>query len=517
MTNTELTIINESGYLLPLAELPKEMVERAQKDHLIRIYQEKKCKKCPYLEDRHSENCDNCEGFIGARQTVKKVVYRGKDYLSIPRGRRSYMERMLDRLPHESARIKSAFKEQPMSRRIKMTSEQPMRDYQIEAVEIAFKKRRGIIKSPPRSGKTVMGTALICKIGQKAMILAHQREWLVQFRETFLGSRTQQGFTNALPTQIGFARKLEDFDKFDVVLCTFSQFFSDNGKAILEKIRDRFPVVVVDECHGVPALATSRVMGKLAPKWCIGLSGTPARKIEIEMSIAHHLIGPVIFESKVEKLRPRVALLRTPGKFEIDNKAGKAGLPRLQGQLESNKPRRAAIIKHSIAMAKKGHLVMIPLTRVRSILEWTRIINEQMETTAYAVPFFGGIRKDLREKVMDRLRRFKSRIVVGNISMLSVGLNIPRASYLMETGISSNIPKAEQRFARVLTPMDGKPTPTICFTLDDCDFMRKCRRNEFYNALVPRYNPMINLEDRQALNDWFSSSGQSTVPIWKDV
>jgi hypothetical protein len=76
-----LEIINEAGFLIPLKELDKERVERAQANHLIRIYQENQCKKCPYLEDRHSENCQNCQAFLGARQTCKKVVYKGEDYL----------------------------------------------------------------------------------------------------------------------------------------------------------------------------------------------------------------------------------------------------------------------------------------------------------------------------------------------------------------------------------------------------------------------------------------------------
>lgn len=512
-----LEIINEAGFLIPLKELDKERVERAQANHLIRIYQENQCKKCPYLEDRHSENCQNCQAFLGARQTCKKVVYKGEDYLSIPRGRRDYIEKLVQVLPHDEVRIKSGFKNLPMSRPIRLLKTTKLRDYQVEAVETAFKKKRGIIMSPPRSGKTLMGAALIAKIGQKALIIAHQREWLIQFQETFLGSPTQDGFTNARPSQIGFARKLEDFDKYDVCLCTFSQFFSEKGKSILQSIRDKFAIVLIDEVHGTPALATSRCLSQFAAKWVIGLSGTPERKVAVEMDVAFHLVGPVIYKSNIAKVRPRVELLHTPGEFQIDNRAGKGALTSLQNKLETNKPRRRVIIDHAIRMAKRGHLVMIPLTRVRSILEWTRIINEKMESPAFAVPFYGGIAKDTRVKIMERLRRFKSRIVIGNISMLSVGLNIPRASYLMEVGVTSNLPKAQQRFARVLTPMEDKPDPVICFTLDNCDFMRKCRRNEYYNALIKHFNPIVKPEDSRALADWFAGNGKDSTPFWKDV
>lgn len=276
-------------------------------------------------------------------------------------------------------------------------------------------------------------------------------------------------------------------------------------------------LALVHNCHGVPALATSRVLGAFNAKWVIGLTGTPARKIDIEIQIAHHLIGDVIFKSSVDRMRPKVQLLHTPGEFQINNKAGRAALTNLQSKLEGDRPRRKVIIDYALKLVRQGHLVMIPLTRVRSILEWTRIINEETERPGFAIPFYGGMPKDMRVKAMDRLRNYKSKIVVGNISMLSVGLNIPRASALIECGISSNLPKAEQRFARPLTPMEGKPDPVIVFTLDNCDFMRRCRRNEFYNALVPKYDPVILPEDRQTLNNWFSNEGGSGTPFWKDV
>ena len=161
--------------------------------------------------------------------------------------------------------------------------------------------------------------------------------------------------------------------------------------------------------------------------------------------------------------------------------------------------------------------MMIPLTRVNAILEWTRLINEMTETKAFAVPFYGGVPKDVRVSVMDRLRRYKSRIVVGNIAMLSTGLNIPRASCLFEVAISSNLPNAKQRFARILTPMEGKPDPVIVFTLDECDFMKTCRRNEFWNALVPYYNPKVPSDIKSRLNDYFSNKGGGRAGMFKEI
>jgi superfamily II DNA or RNA helicase len=516
---SELKIISEAGFLFPLADISKSTVDLATKRFHHRFYNENQCKKCPYLEERHSENCDRCPGYVGARITAKKVTYKGKEHLSIPRGHRKIAIRLAELDPKvTSIRLVSGHKpNQTMKQPISLLPHMKMRDYQEEAIEACFKHRRGIIKSPPRSGKTPLGTTFAIRTGMKTIIIASQREWLSQFKETFYGSKTQPGFTDAKPGQVDFARTLQEFNATDVCLCTFSQFMSEKGKALLLKIRDMFGVVLIDEVHRSSALASSRVLSGFNAKYVIGLSGTPARKIVDEAKIFHDLVGPIIYTSNVERLRPEVVLLDTPGTFELNPKLGRGSLTHLQNALESDKARRKTIIKFAIKAAKAGHLVMIPLTRVRSILEWTRLINEETETRAFAVPFYGGIPKDMRTKVMERLRLFKSRIVVGNIAMVSTGLNIPRASMLIESGITSNLPNAEQRFARILTPLEGKPQPSIVFTMDECDFMRTCRRNEFWNVLVKQYNPIMSPTVKSRIMQYFSKKPGGRADFFKDI
>ena len=352
---------------------------------------------------------------------------------------------------------------------------------------------------------TVMATHLVCRVGQKTLILAHQTEWLSQFRETFLGSDTQKGFTNARPHQIQICKTYEQFSETDVCLATFSTFMSEKGKALLRKIRNLFNVIIIDEVQGVPAKESSRVTAQFNFNILLGLSGTPARKRTEEWQLADDLVGPILVETSVPRLQPTVEVLETT-KQEFKASQGQAGLTYLQSRLENNKPRRSVIIRDIIKRAKAGHLVLVPLTRVNSILSWTREINEQMETPGYALPFYGGLKKDMRMKIVEKARKFQCRVVIGNIALLSTGLNIPRASCLYEVGVNNNLPKAGQRFARILTPMEGKPAPVVVFTLDNCDIMRRCRQNEFWNCLIKEVNPRILPETKRALLSYFANT-----------
>jgi superfamily II DNA or RNA helicase len=468
-----------------------------------RFYDEKACARCEVLPDRHTDVCDACPAFKGQRATAKPVTLNETSFISVPRGGYDRLIDILDTRGYEDILVKSKFPEaDDFHRPIRLLPTTKLHVYQEEAVQAILKFKGGIIKAPPRAGKTLLSVAAICRIGKKALILASQRDWLMQFRETFLGSETQPGFTNARESQIGFPKKLADFDKYDVCLCTVQSFMNENGKKILEEIKDLFEITVVDEVHGGGALATSRVLSRLNSRYRIGLTGTPDRKDGLFL-IVEDLFGDIIYDAKVARMRPIVSLLRTPGKFHISKGGGQNAFTSLQTRLENNTPRRDAILKEAIRLSKQGHLVLIPMSRVASILNWVREINYETERPGYALPFYGGLKKDRREEIIKIARNYDCRILIGNIALLQVGLNIPRASCLIEIGVNNNLPKAEQRFSRILTPMDGKPTPLIVFTLDDSDVMRKCRRSEYWNALKPKINPRIDPCVERELMEWF--------------
>lgn len=504
-----LKIIRANGYYIPIKKLTERAVSELEEKFTYFFFREEACKNCEHLDDRPSETCDSCASFLGGRTTQKPVQVGKSKYWKVPRGGKKRLLETLSDCGYTNLQLEI---ERPdsrnFSRPIKVTIE--LRDYQTAAVATAFKKKFGIIEAPPRSGKTLMGAALTCKLGKKTLILAHQSEWLKQFRETFIGSETAQAFTNASPEQVRICTTLKEFQETDVCLATFATFFSEKkGKTLLQDISEMFELVVIDEVHGVPAKESSRVLAAFNASYIIGLTGTPARKITEEFKIANDLVGQVIYKAEVDRMRPRVELLEMPKK-EWTSGNGQASFTALVSRLESNTVRKTTICKKAIELAKRGHLVLIPLSRVNSILEWTRYINEETETPGFALPFYGGLPKskkvDKRMEIVNAARQYKCKILVGNIALLSVGLNLPRASAIIECGLNSNIPKAQQRISRILTPMEGKPDPLVVFTLDDCDIMRSTRRNEYWNCVKPQFNPIVPQPIEKDLLRWFSET-----------
>lgn len=144
--------------------------------------------------------------------------------------------------------------------------------------DICVPKNHHFIANTFVSHNTLIGVAAICRIQQKTMILASQREWLLGFQETFLGSATQQGFTKLDKERIGFCKTYEDFKKYDICLVTVQSLHSERGQILLKKIRSMFGCVIIDEVHGGAAPKYIQVLSQINCKYKIGLSGTPDRK-----------------------------------------------------------------------------------------------------------------------------------------------------------------------------------------------------------------------------------------------
>jgi superfamily II DNA or RNA helicase len=504
-----ITIYRREANLIRADKLPIGFDEEAYKRYTFSFYDEKKCLRCELYEQRHSEPCDSCENYKGTRQLAKPVEINGNSYISIPQGGLKRIENLLNDFNLTPTYVDKYSETEAFSRPIKMLRKP--REWQFEACEAVLLRKRGIIQAPPRSGKTVLGVLVSRRIQKKTLIIASQRDWLIQFQKTYLGDEQEEAFTNMSSKRIGFCKTLEDFESKDVCLATFQQFMNDSGKRVLAQISSLFSVVIIDEVHFTAALATSRVVTKFSSEYLIGLTGTPDRKNSSENVIFKTLIGPVIYKAKVEMLRPEIALLRTG--VEINMPKGiqsMAVFPRFINKLEVEKTRVKIIAKYVAAAVKKGYTVMLPVQRVKSILVYEKAINSLFEDPVVVV-FYGGVKKtgkiDARTEVLRKMKTGEARVIVGNLALLSTGLNIPRLSMLIDrVTITSNIPKTIQRVSRILTPFEDKPQPKLVIVMDDCGMQMSTARNEYFNAIKPNFNPIISEADEKELKQWFSKS-----------
>jgi superfamily II DNA or RNA helicase len=516
-----MKIFEREAFFIRKEHFDTDALQAAEKAYTFRFYNEKACETCEYLPDRHYEGvCDNCAAYEGGAKLSNIVKMGGKEYVKFPAGDKVGLLKLLRGLEITN------FDHLPQFQDLRLPVEQvafkkPIRfltklyPFQEEATKRLVECKRGILKSPPRTGKTIMGTWLACQLGIKTIIIAAQVEWLKGFYETFCGSDTQPPMTDATGSGltaverrnyfkkhthagVGFCKTLEDFQRHDVCLVTIQSLYSAAGKALMASLRDIFGLLMIDEVHTNAAPEFAKATSKFNVRYAFGFSGTPDRK-DLRETLTYKLIGPIVHEVKVERLKPTVRLVKTA----YADKRKEVDWVRTVTALENNKDRLKLIAKWAIQDAAQGHMVLIPLNRISAVKTLVDLINKLAgEQLAYA--FYGAVKDSDREQLIQDARTYKAKILVGNTKLVSVGVNIPRASCLYDVALSSNLQNCEQRTSRVLTAYDGKPPPLIRYFLDDMPVRRACLRNEWWQCVHKIFKPSISETDEEILKRYLA-------------
>lgn len=494
MKESVIKVFKREAMFIRSKGIPKKVQDRVKEKLQFRFYAEKSCKTCDNRPERPNDICETCAAYSGGYDLGSSVKINDKKYLKIPIGSSpsilEYVNKhVTTKIVDKSPRVKV--------KRYNFTG--TLKPEQVIAVKAMIANKRGVLKAPPRSGKTVMATAVACLLRIKVLFLASQRDWLMGFHETFVGSKTQKPLTDLDPKRIKLCKTLKDFEDHDVCMATVQTFYSEGGEKLLAKLRDMFQMVVCDEVHTSAADKYIRILSKLNFDYGFGLSGTPSRK-DAKFVLVENILGPMIHEVIVKGERPEIRLTRT--KYKKDYK-GSAPWTRMVSSLENDKGRLKTIAQTAIKDVENGHMILIPMAGVKPIAKLVALINK-LAGKELAFPFVGGLKKNLRDEYIQKARGYKIKILVGTAKILSTGINIPRASMLYELILSSNKENAEQRMRRVLTPMEGKPRPCIRYFLDDMNVRRNCMRNEYYQVMLPKMKPIISEKNEHELKAYFN-------------
>ena len=223
--------------------------ERAvKKRYHHRFYDEAACRKCPNRPERHNSICNKCEFYTGQNLTYNDVIVGDTQYFGLPLGDRKNIAKHFN-LDMEELGVEDLRTRAKRRYPVKMVGFKPY-DYQSPAVIKLKKAGYGILKAPPRSGKTpTMLYTGITQFKYRIAIIADQKEFLEQFLDHVVE------FTNLPDLQekhkkklFGFGKKPEDFENFEIIVCTYQTFLSDKGKKLLKLLNKNFGTVFVDEC-----------------------------------------------------------------------------------------------------------------------------------------------------------------------------------------------------------------------------------------------------------------------------
>ncbi|MGH7959461.1 MAG: TOTE conflict system archaeo-eukaryotic primase domain-containing protein [Opitutaceae bacterium] len=169
------------------------------------------------------------------------------------------------------------------SPRILWSFQGELRAEQESAVREMAKHEFGVLSAPPGAGKTVMGCALIARHRTSALVLVHRAVLQEQWRQEaarFLGLKRNEigvwrGKDSRMTGRLDIAM-LPSLARWENVAEVFS----------------RYGLVIVDECHHVPAVSFEALLKACPCRHIVGLTATPERKDGLER-LLHLQCGPI--------------------------------------------------------------------------------------------------------------------------------------------------------------------------------------------------------------------------------
>jgi superfamily II DNA or RNA helicase len=348
-----------------------------------------------------------------------------------------------------------------------------LRNYQEPAIEITGKKDIGVIVAPPGTGKTVVALKIIAEKQQPALIVVHRKQLADQWMErieTFLGiSKNEIG-------RIGQG-KGKPGKKVTIAMI---QSLSKELEKADNHLKEAFGIIIIDECHHIPAETFRNTISQLHTFYLYGLTATPFRKYNDGKLIFIHL-GEVIAELKAQDVTSykiaRVIVRNTELDVPFNSKIDR--FETLSKVLVHDSARNKLIINDLIAELNAGKKVVVLTERKEHIEAINQYLKQKYET----ITLSGDDTESTRNAKWRILKEGNYQVLITTGQFFGEGSDLQNAECLFLVYPFSFEGKLIQYIGRV---QRSEIAPTIYDYRDyKIDYLNKLflKRNTYYRRL----------------------------------
>ena len=370
-------------------------------------------------------------------------VYRsgGSDSLTVPRG---YLEEIRDQVNVIDWRTDSAC---TLSALAGVT----LRDYQAIAATTAAGGEQGLIVAPTGSGKTFIGLELIRQRGQRALILVHTSALADQWRKVIKEVMGVEAGT------IGGGKWNEGEE---ITVAMLQTLHKQQEKA--KDCAKGYGLVLVDECHHVPANTFTQVMATMHARYRYGLTATPEREDGLE-ELLYRIVGPVLATVALSEIEQTGGTV--PAVVKVIHTGFDPGpVDEWREYLQSlgDSESRNRLIAATADKAAATVPVLVLTDRIEHAEQLHQLIQGESVLIHGKLP--------AKEKRTALEQAGQAQVTVGTYSMLGEGLDYARWGALMLATPVSGRTRLLQAIGRILRPYEGKSKAYIADLVDRCAF-----------------------------------------------
>lgn len=353
--------------------------------------------------------------------------------------------------------------------------EVPLYDYQVKARDAMIQAHFGILQSPAGSGKTQIGISITAKLGRRTLWLCTTKDLLKQSRDRALLYMDQSLTGTITEGKVNIGSGI-----------TFATV-QTMCKLDLDRYKDVWDVVIVDECHraaGTPTSVTrfSKVLNALSAQWKFGLSATVHRSDGM-IRATYALLGPIAYTVPDEAVNERVMTVEVhPIATHIGlgrgctNTDGTLNYTGMITYLTKNTPRNAIIAR--MLIENRGIPSLILSDRLEHLESLMKLLPVDMRDKAVMISgkMVSKQGKAEREAAIEGMRTRRYLYLFATYSLAKEGLDIPCLERLYMATPQKDYAVVTQSIGRIARRNPGKQPPVCYDFVDDVGYLKKAFR-----------------------------------------
>jgi superfamily II DNA or RNA helicase len=315
----------------------------------------------------------------------------------------------------------------------------------------------GVLVAPTGAGKTVMACALMEKRATPTLVLVHTKPLAEQWRQR-LGDIL--GLQKGEIGQLGGGRKRRSRVVDLVTLQSLSR------REDLAEVFEGYGLVIVDECHHLPAVTFERSVRSATNRHWIGLTATPRRRDGLE-GILHMQLGPVR-HTMTEDAAATVLVRRDLVVHETMTLPGgsdEASVQTILGRVAEDEERTKQICADIADAHGRGRNVLVFTDRTKHLDS----LGGELTSTHGLRPAVlkGGTGTKVNREILDSLGTSGSAILLlATGAYLGEGFDLPALDTLFLTFPISGRSRVVQYVGRVTRARTGKTSVEVHDYLD---------------------------------------------------
>lgn len=376
----------------------------------------------------------------------------------------------------------------------------PLRPEQRDAVDAWMSTRRGVLVMPTGTGKTEVALSIMRQTAVSTLVVSPVRDLMYQWHERIRRS-------------LGYDAGIIGDNVFDCRPVSVTTY--DSAAIHMERLGDRFALIVFDECHHLPGSFYREAAIMSAAPMRLGLTATPDR-FDGRHADLDGLIGPIVYRLELDQVRGRTLadydVVRIPVHLSRDEQRRYDDLSRQIRRYMSERRRdepafsfedlcadsgadpaargaqKAFYAKRSIEdRAEEKLRVLEDLFRLHQgarvlVFTGSNVMAREVSRRFLVPCLLHHCGKRERSEILEGLRSGELTVLVTN-RVLDEGVDLPEAKVAVVIGGLASARQAKQRLGRVLRRRGNERAvlyEVVCAETTEEERSRKRRRSDAY-------------------------------------